>query len=328
MRARYVAASTSWKRLGIFSRQSSTVMRAMADPKEGDGGRLGKAERGEDRGPGPSERCVLETLRVDDRLEVEQRRLEQGVDYNEVELARLPNLGTRVLHPSLDHLEAVLAASRQTLAQLLPARRQHENQHRVGKELLDLQRALPVDLEDDVEATDDARLDRRLRRAVEVAVDLGPLDELAARDHRAERRLVGEVVFAAVLVLAARLPGRVRDRDDEVRVELEQRVDEGRLAGAARGGNGEEGAGQGSGRGQGAREFIVAPWNLRARCRAIASIGGAMSRLRREPARVAASLADRSSPQRSAPSRRRSCRRSHAPLPSRWSSVAWPSRAT
>src|ERR1700755_2503129 len=32
MRARYVAASTSWKRFGICWRQSSTVMRAMDTP--------------------------------------------------------------------------------------------------------------------------------------------------------------------------------------------------------------------------------------------------------------------------------------------------------
>ena len=76
-----------------------------------------------------------------------------------------------------------------------------------------------------------------------MAVHLGPFDELAALDHGAERRLVDEVVLAAVLLLAARRSRRVRDRDDEVRVELEQRLDEARLAGAAGRGDDEEVAG-------------------------------------------------------------------------------------
>src|SRR6185295_9208021 len=209
MRARYVAARTSWKRFGIFSRQSSTVMRAMGgSEKEDDGGRLGKAERGEDRGPGPSERCVLQTLRVDDRLQIEQRRLEQGIDYNEVELARLRDLEARVFHALGDHRAVVLAAALEPRSKLVPARRQDEDQHRVRIELLDLQCALPVDLEQDVVAAGDAVLDAGARRAVEMTVDFGPLDELAAIDHRAKRLLVDEVVLAAVPVLAARLSGR------------------------------------------------------------------------------------------------------------------------
>src|SRR6185369_8940501 len=99
---------------------------------------------------------------------------------------------------------------------------------------LDLQRALPVDLEQHVVAAGDPVLDAGARRAVEMAVDLGPLDELAAIDHRAKRLLVDEVVLTAVLVLAARLSGRVRDRQCQVRVELEECLDEARLARAAR----------------------------------------------------------------------------------------------
>src|SRR6185295_9711949 len=62
-------------------------------------------------------------------------------------------------------------------------------------------------------------------------------DELAAIDHRAKRLLVDEVVLAAVPVLAAGLSRRVRDRQRQVRVELEQSLDEARLAGAARRGD-------------------------------------------------------------------------------------------
>ena len=55
--------------------------------------------------------------------------------------------------------------------------------------------------------------------------------------------LVDEVVLAAVLLLAARRARGVRDRHREVRIELEQRLDQARLAGAAGRGDDEEVAG-------------------------------------------------------------------------------------
>src|SRR4030095_334791 len=67
MRARYVAASTSWKRFGILTRQSSTVMRAMR-AFSGDRGRpLGnrtseQVEGREDSRLGPLQGRVLEAL--------------------------------------------------------------------------------------------------------------------------------------------------------------------------------------------------------------------------------------------------------------------------
>ena len=170
---------------------------------------------------------------MDDRLQVEQRRLEQGIDYNEVEVAGLRHLDARIGQALGDRVGAVLAAAQQPLAQLVPARRQHEDEHGVREQLLDLQRALPVDLEHDVLARADALPDRRLRRSVALAVYLGPFEELAALDHGGESGVVDEVVFAPRLLLAARRARRVRDRDDEVRIELEQRLHEARLAGAA-----------------------------------------------------------------------------------------------
>src|SRR6185295_18249745 len=79
-------------------------------------------EGGEDGGPGPPQRFVLEPLRVDDRLQVEKRRLEQGVDYNEVELIRLRHLDAGVGHALLDRLGVVLAAPLEAQAKLVPAR--------------------------------------------------------------------------------------------------------------------------------------------------------------------------------------------------------------
>src|SRR6476619_4299987 len=121
MRAMGIPVDEQWRaRAGVDSRQ---------------------IEGGKDRGPGPPQRCVLEPLRMDDRFQIEERRLEQGVDYNEVELIRLGDLDARVGHPLLDRLGVVLAAPFEAKAQLVPARRQDEDEHRVGEEPLDLQRA-------------------------------------------------------------------------------------------------------------------------------------------------------------------------------------------
>ena len=62
-------------------------------------------------------------------------------------------------------------------------------------------------------------------------------------DHGAEGGLVDEAVFAAVLLLAARRARGVRDRDRQVRIELQQRLDQAGLAGAAGRGDDEEVAG-------------------------------------------------------------------------------------
>src|SRR3954467_4753242 len=97
---------------------------------------------------------------MNDRLQIEERRFEQSVDYNEVEMPGLGHLEPRVLHPLLDHLGMVLAAPLQPLAQFAPARRQDEDEHRIREQRLDLQRALPVDFEHDVVAIVYAVLDR------------------------------------------------------------------------------------------------------------------------------------------------------------------------
>src|SRR6478752_10771147 len=80
----------------------------------------------ENRGLGPQQRRVLEALGVDDRLEIEQRRLEQGIDYNEVEVLGLRHLDPRVPHPLRDHLRIVLATALQPLQELVPTRRQEK----------------------------------------------------------------------------------------------------------------------------------------------------------------------------------------------------------
>src|SRR6266568_3064934 len=100
-------------------------------------------ERGKDSRLASLEGSVLEPLRMNDRLQVEERRFKQGVDYNEVEVPGLRDLDAGVRHPGGDHLGPVLAAAVQALLEFVPARRQDEDQDRVREQLLDLQRALP-----------------------------------------------------------------------------------------------------------------------------------------------------------------------------------------
>src|ERR1700712_1079396 len=102
-----------------------------------------QVERGKDSGSASLECSVLEALRMNDRLQVEERRFKQGVDYNEVEMLGLGNFDPGIGHARGNDFRVVFAAPVQALQQFLPARRQNEDQDRVGKKLLDLQRALP-----------------------------------------------------------------------------------------------------------------------------------------------------------------------------------------
>src|SRR3954451_13368366 len=86
------------------------------------------------------QRSVLEALRVNDRLQVEERRLEQGVDDNKVEMSGLRDLDAGVRQALLDHGRVVFAAPVQALREFFPAGRQDEDQDRVREQLLDLQR--------------------------------------------------------------------------------------------------------------------------------------------------------------------------------------------
>src|SRR5688500_12609212 len=76
---------------------------------------------------------VLEPLRVHDGLQVEYRRLEESVDYNEVEMSGLRDLEPRIHHALGNHLGLVFAAPLQPLRQFVPAGRKDEDQHRVGE---------------------------------------------------------------------------------------------------------------------------------------------------------------------------------------------------
>src|SRR3989442_383801 len=210
-RAREVAASVSWKRLGILFRQSSTVMRAM-----------------------------FFALSADDVGELLPSVVEVIVNYSVFELAGVRQLLARVLHAALDDVLGILPAGAHAPLQLLDRRRQDEDADRVGIELAHLLRALPVDFEDQVVAALQRIEDQLLRSAVAVAVHLGALEKLAAAAHGEECRVVDEMVVDAVLLARARRSRGVRDGEPEARVFPHQRVDQRRLARPRRRGDDEQ----------------------------------------------------------------------------------------
>ena len=79
-----------------------------------------------------------------------------------------------------------VAALAQPRLELFARRRQDEDLDRLRQALAHLLRALPVDLEDQVAALGERRLDDALPRAVEVAEHVGMLDEFAGRDQPLE----------------------------------------------------------------------------------------------------------------------------------------------
>src|SRR5262245_38531033 len=101
-------------------------MRAMDAPVRG----LAEIECCEDAGFASAQRSVLETLRMNDRLEVKERRFKQGVDYNEVEMPGLGHLDAGIGQALGDDFGVILATAREALGQLFPAGRQDEDQHR------------------------------------------------------------------------------------------------------------------------------------------------------------------------------------------------------
>ena len=77
----------------------------------------------------------LEPLGVNNGLQVENCAFKQLIDYNEVEFPGLGHFYGSVFQPQLYDVSAVFAAPLQARAQLLPARRENENKHGIGKRL-------------------------------------------------------------------------------------------------------------------------------------------------------------------------------------------------
>ena len=145
-----------------------------------------------------------------------------------------------------------------------------------GARLSDLLRALPVDLEQNRVARVAQLVDVLAARAVPVVEHLRVLEERVALHELLELRLRSRRSSRGRFLLGlARLTSRVRDREPERRVALEQLADERRLAGARWRGDHPKGAA----RGAGAARRLVGP-AFGARLRASARSGFALGAAR------------------------------------------------
>ena len=162
--------------------------------------------------------------------------LELVVDDDVVVLGERGHLVARHLQPPLNRLLAVLAAAAQPLLEHLERRRQHEDADGLDAARPHLPRALHVDHQHHVAARRRAsRSVSAAHGAVEVAEDVGPLQELARAAIIASNRCAGhEIIVHAVGFPGPRGARRVGARQREVRHQLHQPLDQRRLAGARR----------------------------------------------------------------------------------------------
>ena len=127
----------------------------------------------------------LQALGREDLTHARHALLEIAVDQHVVVLGEMGHVGRDLAEAPAHHRFGILGAPPQPSLQLGHRRRQDEHADHVGARLAQLLGALPVDVEQDVAARGERLLDRRARRAVAMAVDLGVLQQLAGFDHRA-----------------------------------------------------------------------------------------------------------------------------------------------
>src|SRR6185437_3184159 len=100
------------------------------------------------------------------------------VDEDVVVFAEMLHLDAGVLQPATDGIRTVLGAALEAGPQFADRGRQDEHRHHVGTALfIELQRALEVDIEQDVVAGGQVLLHMGPRRAVEIAVHLGRFEQ-------------------------------------------------------------------------------------------------------------------------------------------------------
>ena len=162
-----------------------------------------------------------------------QRLLQVLVDDDVFVLAPVADLEPGIGEAPADHIGAVLGATLQPGAKLGHRRREHEDADDVVRQRFgDLAGSLPVDVEEHVATRRERRLDRLARRGVEVAVHLGPFEQLAAVAHRGEAAGIDEMIMDALDLARPPRPGRHRDRERKVGLVLEEQPAKRRLPGA------------------------------------------------------------------------------------------------
>ncbi len=97
--------------------------------------------------------------------------------------------------------------------ELQPVRRLQKYRDRVRQDFADRCGALDVDLQDDVTAAVDGVVDLAPGDAVEVTVDLGPLDQIVGVDHLLEPRPRDENVVHTVTLVGSHGPRGRGDRE-------------------------------------------------------------------------------------------------------------------
>src|ERR671921_2241167 len=132
---------------------------------------------------------------------------DEVVDDRPVELLLRRELLVGVDQPAANRLRVVGPPADEPALELLDAGRSEEDQLRLGHRGPDLPGALQVDLEQHRIALREPALDLGPRRAVEIARELGPLEELATVDQPLELRTRDEVVMLAVGLVVALLTG-------------------------------------------------------------------------------------------------------------------------
>src|SRR5262245_3305215 len=125
-------------------------------------------------------------LRAEQSYQLVCGLLDGVVDDRRIELRLGRELLLRVLEPVAHGLLVVRAPTGETSLELLPAGRGEEDQPGVGHRGPNLPRPLKVDLQQGGVPGRDAAAHRLTGRAVEVAGELGPLQELADLDEALE----------------------------------------------------------------------------------------------------------------------------------------------
>ena len=132
----------------------------------------------------------------------------------------------RLGHAGVDDGVVVLAASGEPLQQRRPGRGQDKDRPGPGDQLFHLLCALPVDLENDIEASGQLLFNPGLGRAVEIAKYLGVLQEFRPLQHVAEHLFAHEVVVDPVPLARPPRPGGMGDGNPQPGIALDQGVDQ------------------------------------------------------------------------------------------------------
>jgi 16S rRNA (adenine1518-N6/adenine1519-N6)-dimethyltransferase len=175
---------------------------------------------------------ALEAFGRQNRLHLRERAIDIGIDDHVVVLGPVAHLVGGLAHARMDDLIGVLRSRSQPQLEVRNRRRQHEDADEIAICLLTkLLRALPVDVEQNVAALDQSRLDWQPGRAIAISEHLRPFQQFAVLDHCVETRRVEEMVVAAVDLARPLLARRHRNRKLDARVSREELARQRGLAG-------------------------------------------------------------------------------------------------